>query len=110
MLYKDKPFGYLKGTVFTKHPKTALIVLNYGKVQYVQNLHILLRKERHTNVMTIEGNIPDAISGYHLTLIFFSFFYFCSIELRLLMDAYFRICRIFATRTRKSLIELMSCI
>ena len=64
VLYKDKPFGYSKGTVFTKHPKTALIVLNYGKVQYVQNLHILLRKERHTNVMTIEGNIPDAILGY----------------------------------------------
>ena len=75
VLYKDKPFGYSKGTVFTKHPKTALIVLNYGKVQYVQNLHILLRKERHTNVMTIEGNIPDAILGYHLTLIYFSFFF-----------------------------------
>ena len=72
-------------------------------------------------------NFPDAILGYilgnilgyHLTLIFSSFFfryfrrkksYFCSIELRLLMDAYFRICRIFATRTRKSLIELMPCI
>ena len=33
--------------------------------------------------------------------------YFCSKELWLLMDAYFRVCMIFATRSRKSLIDIM---
>ena len=59
-------------------------------------------------------NFHDAILGYHLTLIFlFSFvvfgekLYFCDIELWLLMDAYFRVCMIFATCSRKSLIDIM---
>lgn len=59
-------------------------------------------------------NFHDAVLGYHLTLIFYRFSfvifgeksYFCDIELWLLMDAYFRVCMIFATRSRKSLRDI----
>jgi hypothetical protein len=64
---------------------------------------------------TFEENLSDAVLGYLSILIFSSFFfvifggksYFCDIELWLLMDAYFRVCMIFATRSRKSLIDIM---
>ena len=66
---------------------------------------------------TFEETFSDAVLGYLSTLIFSSFFlvfsfvifgeksYFCDIELWLLMDAYFRVSAIFATRPRKLLIQ-----
>ena len=50
---------------------------------------------------TFEETFSDAVLGYLSTLIFSSFFF-----RYLLMDAYFRVCMIFVTRSRKSLIDI----